>query len=109
MRELHDGIELLDSETAAGPFVWQNIDKWITRAENIIRSLEAVSRGPPKSKVAGQAPEGNTYVIGADFDLFKEALSKYRRWLEDMYDGTEGIKERLVFAHNDVCRIWTAA
>ncbi len=40
--------------------------------------------------------------VGADFKLFKEALKHYRRWLEESYSSQEGIKDRLVFAHNDV-------
>ncbi|OBT52549.1 hypothetical protein VE04_07752, partial [Pseudogymnoascus sp. 24MN13] len=29
MRELHDGIELLETERDEGPFVWRNWDKWV--------------------------------------------------------------------------------
>lgn len=93
MRELHDGIELLNTEVAAGPFVWQNIDKWMRRAEKIVEWVECNK---------DVARPSHARVIAADFELFKEALRRYRKWLEENYSGWDAIRERLVFAHNDV-------
>ncbi len=39
MRELHDGIELLDKERAAGPAIFLNWDKWVDRCEEVISWL----------------------------------------------------------------------
>jgi choline kinase len=99
VRELHDGIELQDSEIQAGPFVWQNINKWMARAERIVSWLEsAVKEG---SATLNTLSVKNRFV-GSDFTLFKQALQKYQLWLDQIYKGNEEIKERLVFAHNDV-------
>jgi choline kinase len=87
MRELHDGIELTAAEVAAGPFVWRNIDRWLPRAEMIVERIESA---------------GSAHVVGSSFALFKEALQKYRAWLSSLYEDEEGIRERLIFAHNDV-------
>jgi choline kinase len=99
MRELHDGVELLESEVAAGPFVWQNIDKWTKRCERIVEWLEDAASS--NSDVLQRLSVKRKFV-GADFTLFKEALYKYRHWIEERYSGLDGIKDRLVFAHNDV-------
>jgi choline kinase len=99
MRELHDGIELTDAEVKAGPFVWQNIDKWLPRAEMIVEWIEAARlRGDPQ--VDQVSVKG--HIVCSSFALFKEALACYRRWLNGLYEDDEGIKERLIFAHNDV-------
>jgi choline kinase len=95
MRELHDGIELLHSEVAAGPFVWQNIDKWMRRCERIVEWVEEDDATDAKKLSKDR-------VVGADFELFKDALNRYRKWLEEKYNGWDAIRERLVFAHNDV-------
>jgi choline kinase len=104
MRELHDGVELLDSEVAAGPFVWQNIDKWMARCEKVVEWVEsAIARdddGARKLRIKG-------HLCGAEFELFKEALKRYRKWLEEMYGGWDEIKDRLVFAHNDVSYLYS--
>jgi choline kinase len=93
MRELHDGIDLTREEVAAGPFVWRNIDRWLPRAEMIIEWIEAGGNA---------AAAGTGYVVGSPFKLFKEALARYRAWLLGLYEGEEEIRERLIFAHNDV-------
>ena len=99
MRELHDGVQLLASEISAGPFVWQNIDKWMRRCERIVEWLEraAANNDEVLEKISVKRK-----FVGADFRLFKEALKHYRHWLEDSYGGQEGIRDRLIFAHNDV-------
>jgi choline kinase len=101
MRELHDGIELLETEVEAGPFVWQNIDKWIGRAASVVKTLEAANKRMMLEKGIKYDP-ADEHLLGCDFELFQTALAKYRKWLEDEYEGLPGIRKRLVFAHNDV-------
>ena len=81
MRDLHDGVELTREEVAAGPFVWQNIDRWLPRAEMIVEWIEA----------GGNAAVGGTAdVVGSSFKLFKEALRRYRAWLQGLVRGRGG-------------------
>ncbi|KAF2673561.1 hypothetical protein BT63DRAFT_476060 [Microthyrium microscopicum] len=98
MRELHDGIELLNAEIQAGPFVWQNIDKWMARCERIVAWVEGEMA---KSTPAIKNLSVHGHLVGSDFKLFKEALLRYRKWLEEQYHGKSGVNDRLVFAHND--------
>ncbi|KAF1986843.1 kinase-like protein [Aulographum hederae CBS 113979] len=95
MRELHDGIDLLPREREAGPFVWQNWDKWVVRCGEIARWMDGKSR---KGELKGV---GGGFVCGAEWDVFEQAVAKYRKWLEDQYGGYDKVKEKLVFAHND--------
>jgi choline kinase len=100
MRELHDGIELEKQEIQAGPFVWQNIDKWMSRAELIVQWLEnAAAEG---DETVQKLTIKDRFVVSS-FAVFKEAVGRYIRWLQMLYSGgEEEIKNRLVFAHNDV-------
>jgi choline kinase len=100
MRELHDGIELLDSEIQAGPFVFQNINKWMTRAENVVTWLE---NSAAKGNEVTRNLSVKDHFVGSKFALFKQAVKKYQVWLESQYSKRESdIRDRLVFAHNDV-------
>ncbi|KAE9982805.1 hypothetical protein EG327_005747 [Venturia inaequalis] len=94
MRELHEGIELLPHERDDGPFVWQNIDKWMPRCEQIVSWLD-------KHTEAADGSKTRPLVCGADWHLFRATLEKYRTWLYKQYDGAENLKQQLVFAHND--------
>lgn len=99
MRELHDGIELLEKEREDGPFVWMNWDKWVDRCEEVIRDLDKeVLSG---KKVRGQLWMQRGLVCGVEWPLFKATIDKYRKWLDEYY-GKGGINRHLVFAHNDV-------
>lgn len=100
MRELHDGVQLLETEIDAGPFVLQNIDKWMSRAEHIVNYLEAgVKDGNPLLQKLSVTER----FVGADFASFKTAVLKHRQWIEKQYQNHEtNLRERLVFAHNDV-------
>lgn len=104
MRELHEGIDLLPSEREAGPFVWQNWDKWVNRVEQVATWLDRqIIEG---SKTPGDAPaekwRGRGLVCGVEWPKFKAVVYKYRDWLNEQYGGIAKVNERLVFAHNDV-------
>ncbi|KAI9890281.1 MAG: hypothetical protein M1814_004316 [Vezdaea aestivalis] len=95
MRELHDGIELLEDERDAGPSVWKNWDKWIAKTEEICLWLDKrnVKRASEK--------QNHIFVCGTEWGQFKDVVSRYRAWLEEKYGGPAGVKQHLVFAHND--------
>ena len=104
MRELHEGIELLEDERDRGPFVWQNWDKWVQRCEEVISWLDQqVSLNNPKA-YAGRSEEWmkRGLVCGVEWSLFRQTVDRYRKWLEDQHGGPEDVKQDLVFAHNDV-------
>jgi len=97
MRELHEGIALLEEERDAGPFVWKNWDNWLDRCERIVTHVDGqVLLGQP----TGQRKKD--LVCGTDWNLFKTTVQKYRAWLDEQYGGVDRLREQLVFAHNDV-------
>jgi choline kinase len=101
MRELHEGIELLEREREEGPFVWRNWDKWVDRCEEVIRYLD-------KEILSGKKRRGESWrerglVCGVEWKVFKSAVDKYRKWLDEYYREKGGVMNNLVFAHNDVC------
>lgn len=87
MRELHEGIDLEEAEIRAGPVVWLNWEKWVGRAREIMKEVEA------------RDSAGEVLVA---WRVFEEAVGKYRKWLINRYGGEEEVKRELVFAHNDV-------
>ncbi|KAL8664059.1 MAG: hypothetical protein Q9202_003351 [Teloschistes flavicans] len=103
MRELHEGIELLEEERKAGPFMWQNWDKWKGRCEEVIswidESMMARQEGP--AGISVDAWEKHGLVCGVEWSVFRNTVEKYRRWLESHFGGPQGVKDKLVFAHND--------
>ncbi|USP80305.1 uncharacterized protein yc1106_07579 [Curvularia clavata] len=103
MRELHEGIDLLKKEREAGPFVWQNWDKWVNRCEHIVNWMDQKVRESSKapSKASSDDLKKRGYVCGVEWPVFKQMIYKYRKWLEDQYGGIDKINERMVFAHND--------
>lgn len=104
MRELHEGMELLEDERNAGPFMWRNWDSWVERCEEIISWIDekmiAGKRGPAGADADAGRKHG--FVCGVEWPVFRKAVEQYRRWLEDQYGGPQGVKDGLVFAHNDV-------
>jgi choline kinase len=104
MRELHEGIDLLREEREAGPFVWQNWDKWVDRCEQIVTWLDQqITDSKPDSAHTGPDKWKNKgYVCGVEWPVFRLMIEKYRRWLEERYGGVDKINERMVFSHNDV-------
>lgn len=114
MRELHDGIELLEEERDAGPFMWRNWDSWVGRCEDVITWLDekmaAGNQGPAKSGADAWKQRG--LVCGVEWSVFRKTVERYRKWLEEQYGGYEAVKDKLVFAHNDVswpCRAHLSA
>ncbi|CZT03306.1 related to choline kinase [Rhynchosporium agropyri] len=98
MRELHDGIELLNIEIEEGPFVWLNWDKWVNKCEKVISYLDQEILGGQGSKDELWQTRG--LICGVEWPQFKAAVDKYRKWL-DSYYGKGGVNRHLVFAHND--------
>lgn len=98
MRELHDGIDLLENEREDGPFVWLNWDKWVKTCEKVITYLDKEILSGKESKDELWRSRG--LVCGVEWPQFKAAIDKYRKWL-DSYYGKGGVNRRLVFAHND--------
>lgn len=109
MRELHDGVELLPEEREEGPFVWRNWDKWVDRCEKIITYLDKqILEGDSSKSIRGESWRDRGLVCGVGWPVFRAAVEKYRRWLEQSYGGSEELGRSLVFAHNDVCVLATA-
>jgi choline kinase len=108
MRELHDGIELLDRERNDGPFVWKNWEKWVERCQRIATWLDArvdeyrQMDEEQRKSIKGLNWVQRGYVCGTKWSMFRQVVERYRKLLDDKYGGPERIKEKLVFAHNDV-------
>jgi choline kinase len=100
MRELHDGMELLEREREEGPFVWRNWDKWVDRCEEVISYLDKEILSGKRGRRELWRSRG--LVCGVAWPQFKAAIDKYRKWLDEYY-GRGGVNRNLVFAHNDVC------
>ncbi|KKY15846.1 putative choline kinase [Diplodia seriata] len=104
MRELHEGIDLLPQEREDGPFIWKNWDKWVDRCEYISKWLDAevskVQKGSETTQDIGSLAELG-FVCGVPWEMFRQTVEKYRKWLIEKYGGTKHLNERLVFAHND--------
>ena len=104
MRELHDGIELLEEEREEGASVWRNWNKWVDRCEEVISWLDnqilAIKQGlaaPPSKEWKERG-----LVCGIEWSFFRTTVERYRKWLFDQYGGRAGIRQKMVFAHNDV-------
>jgi hypothetical protein len=110
MRELHDGVELLEQERDGGPFVWRNWDKWVDRCEAVITWLDEqileMKQGE-KVKLSEKWKERGL-VCGVEWPIFRQTVEKYRVWLDASFGGKDGIRKQLVFAHNDVRQFCSA-
>ena len=104
MRELHDGIELLEKERDDGPFVWQTWDKWVKRCEEVITWLDQrLSSGKQvRPNSVSEVWESGGLICGVKWAAFKEMVHEYRERVKEYYGGAAGIRQRLIFAHNDV-------
>lgn len=102
MRELHEAIELLDVERAGGPTVWNNWDKWVGRCEQVITWLDNEITADNDPKKAEKEPwRKRGYVCGVPWAQFRRTVDRFRKWLDDLCGGPEGVRKKLVFAHND--------
>lgn len=104
MRELHDGVGLLDIEKDEGPAVWRNWDNWLGTVERTItfldRKILSGNVGPVRGP--GDAWKTRGPICGVEWHKFKATVEKYRRFLEKTYGSPTEVRKRLVFAHNDV-------
>jgi choline kinase len=105
MRELHDGIDLLEEERSAGPLVWQHWTKWLDNVEKRMTYLD-------KEIMSGESGAGEHWrkrglVAGAEWPLFRTTVEKYKEWLDKQYEAVGGVEPELVFAHNDVGNSYT--
>ncbi|OQE38653.1 hypothetical protein PENCOP_c008G05754 [Penicillium coprophilum] len=102
MRELHDGVELLEEEREGGPMIFKNWDKWVDRCEQVMTWLDKEIESPQNETKAALEPwRRRGYVCGVTWDVFRKAVEKYRQWLVTSSGGSAEIKRQLVFAHND--------
>ncbi|TLS21677.1 uncharacterized protein PpBr36_09417 [Pyricularia pennisetigena] len=98
MKELHVGVELLESELAAGPNVWVNWDSWLDAVE---RTVLVLDRKVLESPADVKDWRKGGLVCGVEWHVFKELVERYRVHLTEHYGGQKKIREKLVFAHND--------
>jgi choline kinase len=103
MRELHEGIELLEEEREGGPMIFKNWDKWVDRCEQVTTWLDKEIQSPQnEAKAASEPWRRRGFVCGVTWDMFRKAVDNYRLWLIAESGGIAEIKRQLVFAHNDV-------
>lgn len=104
MRELHNGVDLLKEERDDGPTVFKNWDCWVGNVEKRTLFLDqqvaaynsATTVGPRDSWKKGG------FVCGTEWAKFKAIVDRYREFLVEWYGGPKVLREKLVFAHNDV-------
>ena len=111
MRELHDGIELLEDERRAGPFVWRNWDKWVARCEEVVKWIDrkVLSDGNEKKPPRPNHWKKLGLVCGVEWPVFRTTVDRYREWLDKQYGGPSKLREQLVFAHNDASFAFSSA
>ena len=104
MRELHDGVELLEVEKDEGPGVWCHWDKWLETVEKTITFLDRQILEDRPGPIRGPADAWRTrgLICGVEWHRFRAAVEAYRRFLNETYGSPQAVRERLVFAHNDV-------
>ncbi|KAL2158428.1 hypothetical protein VTH06DRAFT_4476 [Thermothelomyces fergusii] len=100
MRELHDGVELLEEEKDQGPAVWKNWDKWLGQVEKTVTFLDRQTVSHSQNP-SGGALKSRGFVCGVPWPVFKALVEKYRRYVDTYYGDPKKIRDRLVFAHND--------
>lgn len=104
MRELHEGIDLLKEERDAGPAVFNNWDCWLTNVERraLFLDQQILAHDPSTPLQPGEAWKQRGFVCGVEWPKFLAMVNKYREFLIESYGGPAAIREKLVFAHNDV-------
>ncbi|KAK6002033.1 hypothetical protein QM012_002523 [Aureobasidium pullulans] len=102
MRELHEGIDLLERERDEGAFVWQNWDKWFQRVQDVTMWLDSeVLKHQQSKNTSKEGWQARGFVCGTEWAIFKQTVQKYREWLEAQYTEPGQLRSRYVFAHND--------
>ncbi|KAH0370213.1 kinase-like protein, partial [Aureobasidium melanogenum] len=102
MRELHEGIDLLERERDEGAFVWQNWDKWFQRVQDVTMWLDSeVLKHQQSRNTSKDGWQARGFVCGTEWAVFKKTVQKYREWLEAQYTEPGQLRSRYVFAHND--------
>ncbi|KAM7222820.1 Protein kinase-like domain containing protein [Rhypophila decipiens] len=103
MRELHDGVDLLEEEKDEGPNVLRNWDKWLDQVEKTVSFLDDQIQAGSSSASCGpvDAWKANGFVCGVEWPVFKAMVEKYRKFLVKYYGSDKNLREKLVFAHND--------
>jgi choline kinase len=103
MRELHDGIDVLQTERDNGPAVLRNWDMWLDNVSRIAtfldRQLEKSIALKQKSWTHGWMANG--YVCGLPWEKFQHVVTKYREHIVSYYKSQKALSDQLVFAHND--------
>lgn len=105
MRELHEGIELLEAEIREGPTVFTTWDSWVGRCEKVITWLDQQVDLSlhPKPGTPQPLHKYTKYglVCGVPWAIFRQTYDRYRARLERECGGIAALKKKLVFAHND--------
>lgn len=102
MKELHEGIDLLEAERAGGAFTFISWNNWVARVEKVMTYLDKLvddsKKGvsPPKARYTRRG-----HVCGTTWPVFRKAYERYRAKLVEEMGGEKGIQKHLVFAHND--------
>ncbi|OTA94534.1 hypothetical protein M434DRAFT_71121 [Hypoxylon sp. CO27-5] len=106
MRELHDGIELLDKERDGGPMVLKNWDNWLDRATRVMTYLDRkiLSGDPGPVRGPADAWKQRGLVCGVEWATFKDIVHRYRKLLYDHYGGPGAIREQLT-QYGNILRI----
>jgi choline kinase len=106
MRELHEGIDLLERERDEGAFVWQNWDKWFQRVQDVTMWLDSeVLKHQQSKNPSMDGWQARGFVCGTEWAVFKKTVQRYREWLEAQYTEPGQLRSRYVFAHNDVSHL----
>ncbi|KAJ2902232.1 Choline kinase [Zalerion maritima] len=99
MRELHDGVEVLDYERLAGPAVWQSWEKWLDMVEKRVKFMDRLVK-EGNGRACGW--KGKGYICGVEWDVLRDAIAKHKTITEEYYQKKDiSVHDRLVFAHND--------
>lgn len=105
MRELHHGVDLLEVEKDEGPTVFKNWDNWVDNAErrSLYMDQQVLSQKSGASAKPDESWDKYGFVCGTEWPKFKAMVDRYRKFLVESYGGAKAMREKLVFAHNDVC------
>lgn len=105
MRELHQGVDLLEEEKDGGPTVFKNWDCWVDNVaqRSLFLDQQILAQKPGTPIGQGEAWKQCGFVCGTEWATFKATVDKYREFLIQSYGGAKAMREKLIFAHNDVC------